>query len=288
MGTDVATLGAAALAEDEKKWSQPPVPSDTKVYYGWNEQSVWGQSQTQIVADDWLCEAPGPVTDIHWWGSFLGSPYPDPPMMPDAFRITFWTNVLAGFDEPFSHPGEVIWEIYCTKDTYTWEWAGWDYDPRDPDAPMEACFKFEQQLKPEEYFHQEWYGSGKIYWVSIAAVYSFAIPQYPFGLKTRERFFEDDAVTITDPTDPVLGSHYMAGRPIEYPTGISWDVAFELTTEPVGVKWDQPPTHNPDSEYPECFWGWNEESVYGDDDQFYPIVADDWKCEDARPITDIH
>ncbi|GAH67900.1 unnamed protein product, partial [marine sediment metagenome] len=165
-GDDVATLGAAALDDNERKWSQPPVPSDVKVFYGWNEHSE--ANTHQIVADDWMCESPGPLTDIHWWGSFLGWTYAaDPAMMPDGFVILIWTNVPAGVDEPFSHPGEVIWEIYCTD--YTWKWVGWDYDPRNPDAGLESCFKFEQTLEPEEYFHQEWYGSERIYWVSIAA-----------------------------------------------------------------------------------------------------------------------
>ncbi len=52
-------------------------------------------------------------------------------------------------------------------------------------------------------------------------------------------------------------------------------------------KWAQPPTFNPDSPYPECFWGWDDPSVYGDLEE-YPIVADDWLCEDDRPVTDIH
>jgi hypothetical protein len=52
------------------------------------------------------------------------------------------------------------------------------------------------------------------------------------------------------------------------------------------VKWSQPPTIT--SESAPCFYGWDEASVYGEDPWGYPIVADDWLCEDERPISDIH
>ena len=65
--------------------------------------------------------------------------------MPDAFLISIWTDVPQGL-EPFSHPGQVLASITCT--TFTCTFAGWDFDPRNPGAPPEACFKFEQDLLP--------------------------------------------------------------------------------------------------------------------------------------------
>ncbi|MHC5112139.1 MAG: hypothetical protein ACYTHJ_19945, partial [Planctomycetota bacterium] len=44
------------------------------------------------------------------------------------------------------------------------------------------------------------------------------------------------------------------------------------------LKWAQPPTFNPDSPHPECFWGWDEYSVYGS--QW--IAADDWPCDNDK------
>ena len=52
------------------------------------------------------------------------------------------------------------------------------------------------------------------------------------------------------------------------------------------IKWSQPPTFQPESPYPDCFWGWDEYSRYGDDSLW--IMADDFLCEDSRPITDVH
>ena len=83
-----------------------------------------------------------------------------------------------------------------------------------------------------------------VFWLSIAAIYNPAdYPiQYPWGWKTREHFFNDDAVRITDanhpvngttwpPTPPTVGSKWVLGNPIYFPDpNYSWDVAFELTT----------------------------------------------------------
>jgi len=215
------------------KWSQPPVlweeptHNPPPVFYGWDEQSLfnWGPP---IVADDWHCTDQRPVTDIHWWGSFIGWTQPDPPQMPDAFHIGIWTDVPAGVDKPFSHPGVLIWENYCTS--FEWNFAGYDYDPRGL-IENEACFQFNQYLNPDEYFYQDPGPDGNIYWISISAIYQ-QLPVHPWGWKTRPHFFQDDAVRITDTSmwPPAVGSEWTDGEPIEFPQGISWDVAFELST----------------------------------------------------------
>jgi GEVED domain-containing protein/Big-like domain-containing protein len=211
------------------KWSQPPepyVPDDA--YNGWDEYSVYGTEQ--IVADDWVCTTDAPVTDVHWWGSFLGWGELETPELPDAFHIGIWTDVPAGFDQPFSHPGEMLWENWC--DTFTTQFVGWDFDPRDETAPPEATFLFEQDLEPEEWFWQE--EGDNIYWVSISAVYENMWAEHPFGWKTRPRLNSpapDAAVRIFDPTAPIPGDPYRMGEPIWDPTGLQqYDMAFALTT----------------------------------------------------------
>ena len=212
---------------DKVKWSQPPVPHG-ETYDGWNEESIY--DSYQIAADDWQCDSSQPVTDIHWWGSFLRWHGEDPPQMPDAFHIVIWTDMPIGPD-PFSHPDKVVWQTWC--DTFTWEFVGWDVDPREPTMPPEACFRFEQDLTRDQWFWQE--PDQNIYWVSIAAVYTAGPPaDYRWGWKTRPWYFQDDAVRIFDPTAPVVGDPYLDGSPIEYPEGTSWDLAFVLTTTTVG------------------------------------------------------
>lgn len=218
-------------------WSQPPAPyQPADGYNGWDEHSVY---YFAIAADDWICTTADPVTDVHWWGSFLQWYHPYlPDLMPRAFHLAIWSDVPPDPNgpAPFSHPGVVLWETLC--ETYTVEFTGWDFDPRsvgrDEYLPPEATFRFTQTLAEPQWFWQD--PGVHIYWLSIAAIYDDVIPPYPFGWKTRPQTpagpLTDDAVVITDPTAPVLGSEYVSGYPLWYPTPEeSWDLAFELTTQ---------------------------------------------------------
>ena len=242
------------------KWSQKPDvinSEDPKLIRGWDEPSnyYW----RPIVADDWQCTDERPVTDIHWWGSFLGwsQPYP-PPVVPQAFHIGIWTDVPAGVDQTWSHPGILIWEHYCDK--WVSNFFGYDVPPlgaeEDPKFyEKEACFQFNQLLSEEDWFYQDpnapWDIDGDptsaIYWLSISAIYdpTISVP-YPWGWKTRQPHWNDDAVIIWDvampPVDyppgfptplnwpPTNGATWVNGMPIEFPPAQSWDMAFELTT----------------------------------------------------------
>jgi len=251
------------------KWSQPP--DDTTVpekIFGWDERSVY--HRPPILADDWQCKDNRPVTDIHWWGSFFSysdlglpvkcwtQPYIPAHLLPKGFHIGIWTDIPAGADQPFSHPGRLVWENYCTS--YVWNFAGYDYDPR-VDVPdhreREACFQFAQFLSQNEWFRQapDPTGEGTVYWLSIAAFYDPTVNlDYLWGWKTRPHFFNDDAVRIHDieeadgslwpwgtmpmqPWPPHVGAHWLAGEPVEAAAWVegqvmwlSWDLAFELTT----------------------------------------------------------
>jgi len=214
---------------EQIKWSQRPKRyTPTNGFHGWNQYSV---AYDQVVADDWVCTNTTPVTDIHWWGSHIGWTFPNlpettGPTLPAGFNITIWTDVPQGPNNQFSHPGDMIWQIYCTN--YAMEFVGWDFDPRNPGAPPEACFKYSQNLLEDEYFHQNPDGLTNIYWISIAAVYPTGqIIEYPWGWKSRLRdtnsLAPDDAVVSVAGVDPPWA-------PIEYPAGTSWDMAFSLTT----------------------------------------------------------
>ncbi len=152
----------------EYKWQQPPKAAQPQdVYYGWNQFSEWCFGP--VVADDWFCASPEPVTEIHWWGSFLGWKEAFPPYSVPHFHIQFWTDVPADPSQPegFSHPGEVIHEVLCYS--HTLEFAGWDFDPQAQE--YESCFKFTQVLEPWQYFYQYPQPPGQVYWISIAACY---------------------------------------------------------------------------------------------------------------------
>lgn len=210
------------------KWSQPPVrmdPDPAACYWGWDELSLY--QGKQIVADDWRCEDARPVTDIHWWGSYLEWEEQAPPQpTPVAFHIGIWTDVPA-IPEPFSHPGVMIWEWIAPYPEVHERAAGCDFHPGMMQQP-DTCFEYHLNLPPGAWFHQE--PGQHVYWLSISAIYPQPVDQYPWGWKTRPHFFNDDAVRILAPTAPQPGVIYEFGEPIML-NQESWDMAFALTTE---------------------------------------------------------
>ncbi|MHC4675319.1 MAG: DUF7901 domain-containing protein [Planctomycetota bacterium] len=291
-------LTTKRLGQTYVKWSQPPVRYTPNAYNGWNERSFY--RGTQIAADDWYCMSEEPVTDIHWWGSYLGWSCEDkPPEVPESFHIAIWTDEPASGTTPWSHPGTVIWETDCNS--FTSKFVGVDIDPRNPLALPEACFKFEQDIPEDEWFYQE--GRGNIYWLSIAAKYpSGTNVRYPFGWKTvphdPQSIAPDDAVVIWEPTAPTVSDVFIDGLPIYWPDpNYSWDLAFVLTTqeeppkEPVKhLKWSQPPLEiDPNNEIP-VYCGWDEPSYLADlaGAPLMRVVADDYRCLGTMPVTSLH
>ena len=246
------TPKAGGNAVDSKwhvKYSQPPalwdVNSQPPLIRGWDQLSSF--EDVDVMADDWECKDDRPVTDVHWWGSFIGwdKPYPPQGSIPSGFHIGIWTDVAINDPDNqlgYSHPGMLIWENYC--DSYVWNYAGIDHDPRDEAVPDEACFQFAQFLSEDEWFYQEPMieADGQVvpnvYWLSIAPLYPAGVtPEYKWGWKTREKLFNDDACSIT--------AVYSGNWPFQifdvWATGNellamidgveeSWDLAFELTT----------------------------------------------------------
>ncbi|MBL7107337.1 MAG: hypothetical protein ISS77_07000 [Phycisphaerae bacterium] len=250
------TQNTKAYKGSYPKWTQGPVvinEDNPPLILGWDEPSDYNNGP--VMADDWECSDERPVTDIHWWGSFLGWTQPElPPILPKRFHIGIWTDVPVSAGNTFSHPGALIWENYC--DSWVWNFAGYDEDPRPDGMENEACFQFNQLLSQDEWFHQHPMEDGmpNVYWLSIAAIYDAADYQstdfYPWGWKTREHFYNDDAVRVMD-TDlwPIrIGSNYTGGNPVELfnpqtEQMESWDLAFELTTN---EELPQPPSGDVD------------------------------------------
>jgi hypothetical protein len=211
------------------KWAQPPTfnysSPHPECFWGWDEPSEYFGDQ--IVADDWLCDDPTPITDIHWWGSYHGwndivPPQPGPVM----FHIGIWTDVPAGFDYPWSHPGTMLWEWTVDPLDLNERPVACDFHPDFMTVP-DGCFRYDFHIPLTEWFYQE--PASTIYWLSIAPIY-LSPTDYPWGWKTREHFYNDDAVRILWPTDPVPGSDAIEHFPIEHPPGVSWDMSFVLTT----------------------------------------------------------
>ncbi|MFH1110081.1 MAG: hypothetical protein V1790_12935, partial [Planctomycetota bacterium] len=170
---------------------------------------------------------------------------------------------------PYSHPGKMIWESIVPRTLLNERYVGCD---EYPGQPLDTCFRYDFDIPESQWFYQRPSADPTIYWISISAFYMGPPPQFPWGWKTREHFFNDDAVRIFAPNPPLLGSEFIEGVPIVTPDGESWDMAFVLTTNTPGPsKWDQ----------------WPDVSLPGLHAADGTTLADNWECQGGL-VTDLH
>jgi hypothetical protein len=257
------------------KWRQPP-----DMEFGVNIRSM---ESTPRVADDWRCTDPRPVTDVHFWGSFINwereNPQPtEPPPKVDAFWIRIYDDIPANTnpDIPYSRPGTLLYEVPVSEFEQTFKAS-----IRLPDQTYEHKFYYSLDLR--EPFTQQ---VGTIYWISISAVMGTGEPQPPFswGWETSTRHWNDNAARLPaaakwqEITPDQLPDWYDR----EYDTV---DMAFELTVPyepprpPEMVKWQQ---------RPDMKRGINVLSNPRIDPPDILTVSDDWLCLGGSPVADLH
>ena len=240
------------------KWSQPAVEQDplsiTPVYCGWDEPAYVSKlndassATWKLVADDFRCVGDMPVTSVHWWGSYqnwTGSQAPR--VVPQSWRIAFWSNIGVDSKYQFSRPGNLLWVVTVPTNRVSEQLVGVDEFPR---QSSDACFHYSLQLQPQEYFWQSSYltsTTDSIFWISITAVYTGTnVPDSPWGWKTRPQPWMDSAVkfdlrqtdlragiTVDPTTVQLLSNSAVCPQPDAY------DMAFELNTDPIYIKWEQ-------------------------------------------------
>jgi hypothetical protein len=225
----------------------------TPTYCGWDEPSLrrkstaTGATQWKIAADDFRCLGNMPITSVHWWGSYKGWDGLEPPQTkPIAWRIGFWSNVPLGGDTNFSRPGKLLWQVEVPLGRVSEDWVGVD---RYPQKPTDTCFQYSAQFKPEEYFWQSKYidaVTGDLeteFWISIVAIYQPSSGNIlEWGWKTRPCHWMDDAVSFELTQDDLSVGMVASSaivHPIEGICGESYDMAFELDTDPNYIKWEQ-------------------------------------------------
>jgi hypothetical protein len=191
------------ICEGEQEWPNhkmhfPQLPD----LEGWDVLATFPKT----LADDWQCSATGPVTDIHFWGSWKdidGDPTTDDYYTPmPLFQLSIHRNIPADADTPWSRPGEQVW--------------GWEGEI--PGTPFEPP-AMEHWFNPNtgEYFcndHVPYWRydlvdipapfiqkKDSIYWLNVSAV-GIPLP-YQWGWKSSRDHFMDDAVyTDNAPAGP--------------------------------------------------------------------------------------
>jgi hypothetical protein len=218
------------------KWLQRPdlTPTGLDILAG-NAANQAGAG-IRVIADDFLCQLDGYVTDIGIWGSWLNDQV-DPNA---SFQISFWNDVPA-VGTNASHPGYLLWQWTFTASDYTFGLisSGVLEGFMDPSCPWllrgndTQVFQYDFQVPAPAAFFQT---NGNIYWMSVQSCNTHL---GLFGWKTciLDDRFNDDA-TWTWRIPPVwTDMHYPTNHPYN---GLSIDMSFFLGTTvlPAG---DPPP-----------------------------------------------
>ena len=281
-------------------WSQSPAEIDPDiiqepVFCGWNEsarstEQTGLRRQWRMDADDFQSLGSIPITWIRWWGGYKAWASPEPPQsQPEAWHIGFWANQIDEINQNELFPERLVWSLEIPAERIHVEPLG---QTQFPQKLPEACFLYEVQLEPQEWFYQADFQSNyDVFWISITAIYpADAVQENMWGWSTRPQVWGNGAVMPAIMGDwPTDEERLFPGRiyPIENSLlcgqNQAYDMCFELLTEQPWVKWDQPFTDLRDWPYYEA-----QESFAIDDEvgnvRIEHQVADDWLCEQTDPV----
>ena len=182
------------------------------------------------IADDWLCTSTGPVSDIHFWGSWFNDQEANNFLV---FQIDIYSNIPTG-PQGYSIPGQWLWGRTFGPGEYAVRlWPeqgsqGW-YDPETGSVITDNhSFIWQYNITGIEdpWIQQE----TEIYWLSITQFWAAPPPMVQWGWKTSLLQWNDDAVYEGFGPGNFNGGEWIELRdPL---TTESLDMAFVITTVP--------------------------------------------------------
>lgn len=194
-------------------------------------------SNGYLLADDFLCEETGKITEIHVWGSWNNDalPYGDDP---DAvsFTLSIHADVPDSVTGTYSMPGDVLWlHEFQPGDFVSQIWRdgieeGWMTPPDALLFPADhVCWHYAFYIDQEDAFTQV--GTEEepvVYWLDVQA--EPADQTTSFGWKTSYEHWNDDAVWGYG-EEPYIGPWSELVYPAGPMAGESIDLSFAIFTE---------------------------------------------------------
>lgn len=180
----------------------------------------------KFLADDWMCTESGPVTGIHFWGSYLFDQQIMASMDPDDsfFSLVIYEDIP---ETPTSHsrPGEPLWDMYAQPTNarlYADNVEEGFYDPNSDEivGSDTQVWQFNFDIPAADAFVQS---AGEIYWLGIHHTYDLDgngvvdgqdyvtlsdFSPAAFGWKTSQDHFNDDGVWTDVSTAPNVPGDY--------------------------------------------------------------------------------
>lgn len=265
------------------KWQQP---LDT--LFGICVSNLNDDMSNEHILDDFVSDG-RPINGVRWWGCYPGYmpgtpgpvPPPGPPDQPPTFWLDWYSDVPAGVDTNYSHPGTFL-EGFCyafglhpmTENYYTSTLV--------PGKGYVHHFEYNAEFPTNVTWNEK---EGVVYWFSAQAEYFGESNTYGWAWSTTsaENHWNDDAVRNVPGSPPWQELYFDEVCP-GHPYGhSSLDLAFELYSDVRcrrAKKWLQPP----DMFTGENMWSYMLRDEIGSP---YAKRADDFLC-DGRRITDVH
>jgi hypothetical protein len=235
---DLNTTGMDVNATWLYDITQPPTTPPQPIY-----------PYQKILADDFLCTQTGPITDVHIWGSWLGDRFTNDV----RFKLSIHSDVPAGTNNPYSHPGDILWsQIFSASQFLARPYATAEEVFYEPNTKQiigrdTQVWQYNFNIDPAKAFVQQGTAAlPMVYWLDVQAIVpqapppAGALPEFVFGWKTSLQHWNDDAVfgdTLLPGGDPVNPTGGPVWYDMRYPEGHvlfpqSIDMAFVITPEP--------------------------------------------------------
>ncbi len=240
--TFIAVVVCMACALATPAWADWD-PDQASKWVQFPDLSVMGidvnASMPYILADDFECTTPGPITDIHIWGSWLDDALPDGNPHNVSFTLSIHKDIPdpdPGNPDTYSMPGEVLWVwIFQPGDFVARIWQdqieeGWMDPPESYSFPADwTCWQYNFFINEADAFYQEGTpDEPMVYWLDVQAEPQGAGTR--FGWKTSVDHWNDDAVWGQG-QEPYPGPWYELRYPPGHEMqGQSIDLAFVITT----------------------------------------------------------
>jgi hypothetical protein len=200
---------------------------------GWDVLATWFDDQGfgYALADDYVCNKTGSVTEIRFWGSWLNDVVPAGGPNNVPFTLSIHSDMPSP-PEPYSHPGPTLWmRTYAAGECQIIGSMGAPETFRNPTGGQigidNMAYLYSCPLQLGEFPQQQ----GTIYWLDVQAHLNSA-DGVMFGWKTSPMVLNDSAVYAALPKPPAIEQ----GPWYEVP---GKDLAFEILTQEVI------PTHEP-------------------------------------------
>ena len=219
----------------------------------------------KVLADDFECSTPGPILDIHIWGSWKDDNYPsaelDPdntPLNPDpgltSFTLGIWSDIPADANgNPFSRPDQLLWQRTFLPGQFSVRDAGtgdedW-YDPNEQewiDNNHQKAYQYNFLIpEPEAFVQEGTLNNPIVYWLSVSASPQGAMPG-------------------TNGVTPDIDNGFPPVGTLFFPPEFGWK-----TTDPAN-NW------NDDAVYSDWFWDGSGTSREGDGQWSMLLPEGDW------------